>query len=51
MHCCATKSARCPDALTITILCIGYGAYHACCYNGIVRGAFLARIGLDTDET
>ena len=27
-------------------LCVGYGAYHACCYNGIVRRAFLGNIGL-----
>lgn len=51
MHCCTTKTAQRPDALAIAILCVGYGAYHACCYNGIVRRAFLAQIGLNTNET
>lgn len=51
MHCCATKPAQHPDALAIVILCIGYGAYDACCYNGIVRKAFFAQIGLGANET
>ena len=51
MHCCTTKTAQRPDALAITILGIGYGAYHACCHNGIARGAFLAQIGLNANET
>lgn len=36
--------------LRFVALCVGYGAFHSSCYNGVLRRAFLSGMGLGTEQ-
>ena len=38
------------EVLRCALLCIGYGSYQACCYNGVVYKAFLVATGLPPSD-